>query len=110
MTALAGESKRKKAFLGVGATKELLQIDRIAKEWGRTPALCFKLASNVPSHQTDTNGKKVRITRDWVALPLEFVEEALLALRFIEEESELLDTFCEYCRQINGENADDENA
>lgn len=106
--ALVGESKRKKAFLGVGSTKELLQIDRIGKEWNRTPALCFKLASNVPSHQPDKSGqKRVRITRDWVALPLSFVEKALLALRFANEREDLFKDWCALQEQLYEESADE---
>jgi hypothetical protein len=84
-TALCGEAKRRKAFLSADATRALLQIDRIGNEWDRVPVLGFRLADDIPSHHEGQRGKRYRVNRNWLVMPLPFAERTIAALRFIEE-------------------------
>lgn len=83
-TAIVGEAKRRQRFLSADALRALLQIDRIAYEWERTPVLAFRLSDDVEDFHTEkVDGKKVRIRREWAVAPLAFFCELLAARRFI---------------------------
>lgn len=83
-TAIVGEAKRRQKFLTADALRALLQIDRISREWERTPVLAFRLADDVQEYHTEkVEGKKVRVRREWGVVPLPFLCEAIAALQYL---------------------------
>ena len=88
-TAIVGEAKRRTNFLSADATRALLQIDRIAYEWERTPVLAFRLSDDVADYHTaPVEGKKVRVRREWGVVPMPFLCELLAARRFLKEKGD----------------------
>lgn len=84
--AIVGEAKRRKNFLSADALRALLQIDRIAHEWERTPVLAFRLSDDVADyHAEKVGGKKVRVRREWGVVPMPFLTELLAARRYLVE-------------------------
>ena len=85
-TALLGEAKRRRTTLSADAVRALVQVFVKAIEWERTPAFCIAVPplAAAPAF-VDTKQGKVRLERNWVALPLRAVCELLYARRFLAE-------------------------
>lgn len=85
-TALVGESKRRKTFLGADALRALYQIVGKSFEYDRVPAMCFALSDNAEQWVPVSGGpkpRKARMIRRWVMLPLAYVEELLRYRRVV---------------------------
>lgn len=80
--AYVGEAKRRKTFLGADALRALLQVARLAVDYGRTPLLGFTLADDVPAFIQTERGKH-RLERDWVVMPLPHAIELIEYRRMV---------------------------
>lgn len=85
-TALLGEAKRRRTTLSADAIRALTQVFVKAAEWERIPAFCIAVPplAAAPTF-VETRRGKIRLERNWVALPLKATCELLYARRFLAE-------------------------
>lgn len=80
-TALVGEAKRRKVFLGADALRALIQVATISYEWNRQPVLGFELPTETVPEFVPTKRGKRRLDRRWLVATLPYACELLRARR-----------------------------